>query len=115
MSLPDLSAYVPYRSTGDADFEGTTVPGLRADFYRRPDGDRVASVGCYSYDGSKVLMAWGFVDERHCRWHAVHDPVRGWQAVVDGCPDVRFVRDGGEQVVGIELRTPDGVWLIPGG
>ena len=110
MSLPDLTEYAPHRSIADAGFEGTPVPGLRADFYRRPDGSRVASVGRYSYRGRDVLMAWGYVDEQHCRRHAVHDPARGWQAVVDGCPDVRFVH-AGDAVVGLEVRTPAGKWL----
>ncbi|MDI6100276.1 hypothetical protein QLQ12_16850 [Actinoplanes sp. NEAU-A12] len=88
----------------DAEFEGVAVPGLRADFYRRPDGDRIASVGRYSYQGRTVLMAWGYVDEEHCRQHAIHDPRAGWHAVVDGCPDVRLAG-------GFEVRTPDGRWL----
>lgn len=104
MHIPDLTTYDPHRSTPDATFEGTTVPGLRADFYRRTEGDRIASVGHYSYRGRAVLMAWGFVDEEHCRQHAVHLHGGGWSTVVDGCPDVRF--DGGFQV-----RTPDGEWL----
>ncbi|MEV4274463.1 hypothetical protein [Actinoplanes xinjiangensis] len=104
MSLPDLTTYAPHRSVPDAEFEGTIVPGLRADFYRRPDGDRIASVGRYSYRGRDVLMAWGYVDEKHCRRHAVHSACRGWSAVVDGCPDVRFDD-------GFEVRTPDGEWL----
>ncbi|GLY04425.1 hypothetical protein [Actinoplanes sp. NBRC 101535] len=114
MSLPDLAEYVPHRSTPDADFEGTPVPGLRADFYRRPDGDRIASVGCYSYGGREVLRAWGFVDEEHCRRHAVLDPERGWGPVVEGCPDVRFRRHG-DAVVGLEVRTPKGEWITVGG
>jgi len=116
VSLPDLTAYVAHRSTPDAAFEGTSVPGLRADFYRRVDGDRIASVGRYSYRGRDVLMAWGYVDERHCRRHAVHDPARGWQPVVDGCPDVRFVRAGDDPdapVIGLRVRTPEGDWLNP--
>lgn len=108
MTLPDLTAYVPHRTAENADFEGTVVPGLRAEFYRRPEGDRIATVGRYSYEGRAVLMAWGFVDEKHCRWHAVHDPVHGWQAVVDGCPDVRIEPDK------VEIRTPDGSWLPVG-
>jgi hypothetical protein len=94
------------------------VPGLRADFYRRPEGDRIASVGCYSYGGREVLMAWGWVDERHCSRHSVHDPVQGWQTVVEGCPDVRFVRSGDGvdgPVVGLEVRAPSGVWVQAGG
>ena len=110
MSLPDLSSYAPHRSLPDADFEGTAVPGLRADFYRRAEGDRVASVGRYSYRGREVLLAWGYVDEEHCRRHAVRDHRGGWQPVVEGCPDVRFVRDG-DTVVGVEVRTPSGAWL----
>jgi hypothetical protein len=103
VSLPDLTTYAPHRSTPDADFEGTIVPGLRADFYRRPDGDRIASVGRYSYRGRDVLMAWGYVDEKHCRQHAVHSR-QGWSTVADGCPDVRLDD-------GFEVRTPDGEWL----
>ncbi|RAK30601.1 hypothetical protein B0I29_116260 [Actinoplanes lutulentus] len=86
------------------------MPGLRADFYRRTDGDRIASVGRYTYQGRDVLMAWGFVDEKHCRRHAVHHPDHGWQSVVDGCPDVRFVHDE-DEVVGLEVRSPAGEWL----
>ncbi|WP_229068427.1 hypothetical protein [Actinoplanes sp. DH11] len=118
MSLPDLTDYVPHRSTPDADFEGTPVPGLRADFYRRTDGDRIASVGRYSYQGQEVLLAWGYVDETHCRRHAVRDPGAGWQPVVEGCPDVRFVRAGDDPdaaVAGLEVRTPEGGWLRIGG
>ncbi|WP_430789432.1 hypothetical protein [Actinoplanes sp. G11-F43] len=85
------------------------MPGLRADFFRRPDGDRIASVGRYSYQGRDVLMAWGFVDEKHCRQHAVHDPVDGWQPVVDGCPDVRFPDRNA-----VEVRVPNGAWLRVG-
>lgn len=115
---PDLTEYVAHRSSPDAAFEGTTVPGLRADFYRRPDGDRIASVGRCFFHGREVLMAWGYVDEQHCRRQAVHDPARGWQPVVDGCPDVRVVRAGDAPdapVVWLKVRTPEGEWLSAGG
>ncbi|GGN93046.1 hypothetical protein GCM10010112_80830 [Actinoplanes lobatus] len=111
MSLPDLSTYTPQRSMPDAEFEGTAVPGLRADYFRKVDGDRVASVGRYRYGGRDVLMAWGYADEKHCRRHAVHDPEHGWQDVVEGCPDVRFLRDGDGPVTGVEVRVPGGGWL----
>ena len=88
----------------DAEFEGTVVPGLRADFYRRPDGDRIASVGRYSYRGRPVRLAGGYVDEEHCRQHSVHDPSGGWSPVTDGCPDVRLAD-------GFEVRNPAGEWL----
>ncbi|GIE76841.1 hypothetical protein Aph02nite_27910 [Actinoplanes philippinensis] len=101
-----MTTYAPHRSALDAEFEGTIVPGLRADFYRRADGDRIASVGRYSYRGRDVLMAWGYTDEKHCRQHAVRS-VHGWSAVADGCPDVRLDGDS------FEVRTPDGEWLRP--
>ena len=110
MSLPDLASYAPHRSLPDADFEGTSVPGLRADFYRRAEGDRVASVGRYSYLGRELLMAWGYVDEEHCRRHAVREPGGGWQAVVEGCPEVRLIRED-DAVVGLEVRTPADGWV----
>lgn len=113
VSLPDLTTYAPHRTMPDAAFEGTAVPGLRADFYRRADGDRIASVGHYRYRGRDVLMAWGYTDEEHCRRHAVHHPEHGWQEVVDGCPRVRPVHADGADgaVVGLEVRAPGGQWL----
>lgn len=86
------------------------MPGLRAEFFRRPDGDRIATVGRYSIDGHELLMAWGYVDEEHCRYNAVRDHDGGWHPAADGCPQVRLVRDG-QAVVGLAVRTPTGQWL----
>ncbi|MCM4077684.1 hypothetical protein [Paractinoplanes hotanensis] len=86
------------------------MPGLRADFFRRAEGDRVATVGCYSLGDRELLMAWGYVDEEHCRHNAVRDPGGGWHAPADGCPDVELVRDG-HTVVGLAVRAPDGEWI----
>ena len=108
--LPDLSGYEPHRTVLDAPFEGVPVPGLRADFFRRAEGDRVATVGCYSFGDRELLMAWGYVDEEHCRHNAVRDPGGGWHAPADGCPDVELVRDG-PTVVGLAVRAPDGEWI----
>lgn len=104
MRTPDLSLYVLHR-TAEAEFEGEWVPGLRADFYRRPDGDRIASAGRYTAKGRELFIAWGYVDEEHCRYNAVpgHPPA-------DGCPVVRLVRDAGS-VVGLQVRAPSGEWL----
>ncbi|WP_033341476.1 hypothetical protein [Catenuloplanes japonicus] len=112
MNLPDLRTYRLHRTLPEADFEGVPVPGLHAEFYRRPVGDRIASVGRYSYNGRRLLLAWGYVGEEHCRYSAVRDPRRGWQPATQGCPDVRVVRDG-EAVTGFAVRDARGRWLSP--
>ena len=101
---------MPHRIVADAAFEGVPVPGLRAEFFHRPQGDRVVSVGRYSMDGRELLLAWGYVDEQHCRWHAVRDPLGGWHRVADGCPQVELLRDG-QAVVGLAVRAPTGDWV----
>ncbi|MEV4349658.1 hypothetical protein AB0J83_34805 [Actinoplanes sp. NPDC049596] len=112
--LPDLSEYRLHRTVADAPFEGVPVPGLSAEFYRRPDGERVASVGRYSYGGRDLLLAWGYVDEEHCRQSAVHDAASGgWHRPTDGCPAVRVER-AGDEVIGLAVRTPGGEWLTAG-
>ncbi|GID28481.1 hypothetical protein [Paractinoplanes brasiliensis] len=108
--LPDLSEFTPHRTVFDAPFEGEPVPGLRADYFRRPEGDRVATVGCYSVGGRELLRAWGYADEEHCRHNAVKDPSGEWHAAADGCPDVELVRDG-QAVVGLAVRAPSGEWI----
>jgi hypothetical protein len=109
--LPDLSNYVRHRTVHDAPFEGVPVPGLRADYFRRADGDRIATVGRYSIDGRDLLMAWGFVDEEHCRHNAVRDQGGGgWHPAADGCPEVELIRDG-RSVVGLAVRAPTGQWV----
>lgn len=86
------------------------MPGLRADFFRRAEGDRMATVGRYSMGDRELLMAWGYVDEEHCRHNAVRNPVGGWHAPVNGCPDVELVRDG-QTVIGLAVRAPGGEWI----
>ena len=108
--LPDLTRYRPHRTVADAPFEGVPVPGLRAEYFHRAEGDRVATVGRYSIGGRDLLMAWGYADEDHCRHNAVRDPAGGWYPAADGCPDVRLVR-AGRAVVGLAVRAPTGEWL----
>ncbi|MGX6607514.1 hypothetical protein ACWKSP_36120 [Micromonosporaceae bacterium Da 78-11] len=112
MAWPDLRGYHPHRAQTDAPFEGVPVPGLRAEFFRRPEGDRIATVGRYSIGGRDLLMAWGYTDEDHCRHNAVRDGAGGWHPPAEGCPDVRLVRDG-QAVVGLAVRAPTGEWLQP--
>ena len=108
--LPDLTCFNPHRTVDDAPFEGVPVPGLRADFFRRDEGGRTATVGRYSVDGRDLLLAWGYLDEVHCRHNAVRDPAGGWHPASDGCPVVELIRDG-RDVVGLAVRAPTGDWV----
>ncbi|MEV4755842.1 hypothetical protein AB0J86_12120 [Micromonospora sp. NPDC049559] len=114
MQLPDLTSYRLHRRCADAELDGIAVPGLRAEYYRRPEQGRLASVGRYWYGGREVLMAWGFVDEAHCRYCAVRAGDGGWHPPMTGCPTVRVLRDPtrpGEPVRGLAIKCPDGRWL----
>jgi hypothetical protein len=105
-----MSEFVPHRTEEDAAFEGQRVPGLRAEFFRRPEGDRIASVGRYSLGDQELLLAWGYVDEEHCSNHAVRDRVGGWHPPAAGCPDVELIREG-PVVVGLAVRASTGDWI----
>lgn len=95
MYLPDLSAFSPHRVVVDADLDGVIVPGLRADFHRRPGAAGIESVGVYRYAGREIFMAWGYVGEEHCRWTALRGADGGWGEPAPGCPPVRACWDGG--------------------
>jgi hypothetical protein len=110
VSLPDLTTFTPHRTVVDAAFEGVPVPGLTAEFFRRPVGDRIATVGRYSRDGRELLMAWGYVDEEHCRHWAVPDPDGGWHPPAEGCPVVQVLRDQ-DDVIGLAIQEPGGTWV----
>jgi hypothetical protein len=59
-------------------------------------------------------MAWGFVDEEHCRYSALCDVEGRWQPAVAGCPQVRVMRAGDrpdEPVTGLMLRDHRGRWV----
>lgn len=110
MDLPDLSRYRLHRTVRDAEFEGVAVPGLSAQFFRRTAGDRLHSVGRYRFAGRELLMAWGYVDEQHCRYSAVRGTDGAWGRPIRGCPQVRVLRDG-DTVVGFEVRDARGCWI----
>ncbi|WP_155373732.1 hypothetical protein [Catellatospora vulcania] len=108
--VPDLCEYRLHRTDDEAALDGVEVPGLAARFYRRTlPGGRLASVGHYTLAGRDLLMAWGFVDEEHCRFHVVVEAGSGWGSTVRGCPRVDFVRDG-DLVTGLRVRAADGGW-----
>jgi hypothetical protein len=95
MHLPDLSDYRLHRVIEDIDLDGTVVPGLRGSFFRRPCGVRTQTVGLYEYDESVLFMAWGYVDEEHCRFTALRRDDGSWQAPRPGCPEVSPVYHDG--------------------
>lgn len=117
MELPDLASYTPHKVIDDIDLEGVVIPGLRADFLRRPLSGRVATVGVYRLRGIEIFMAWGYVGEPHCRWTAYRrdDGVGGgWTAPHQGCPRLRRVEhalllETGERVI----ELPVGRGLVP--
>ncbi|GHJ45007.1 hypothetical protein Cs7R123_23490 [Catellatospora sp. TT07R-123] len=114
--LPRVADYRPHRTVPDIDLEGHVVPGLTGEFFRRPDGDRVATVGLYRYRGAELFMAWGFVGEAHCRWTAYRGE-DGWTAPHEGCPRVR--REAGTLLVDtgrarialpVQAASPEAAW-----
>lgn len=108
--LPDLDRYRLHRTAENAELDGVAVPELAARFYRcELPGGRLASVGHYTLAGRDLLMAWGYVDETHCRSHTVRADEDRWGPVVDGCPRVDFVHDAGH-VVGLRVQAADGAW-----
>jgi hypothetical protein len=107
-NLPDLADYHLHRVVEDAPVWGVEVPGLRASYWRRDQQDgRTATAGLFSYQGVPVFLAWGYTDERHCRFHAFRTPDGRWEQPRSGCPRVRAERDGGT-VTGLLLRTRSG-------
>jgi hypothetical protein len=109
VDVPDLTDYRIHRAVDAAEFEGVAVPGLSVRFLRRVHTGRVESIACYRHRGQELLLAWGFVDEAHCRWHSVH--VDGeWQEPRAGCPEVRVFKEG-QRVVGFAVRDGRGTWL----
>jgi hypothetical protein len=113
VSLPDLAGYRLHRLADPAHLEGAAVPGLSAEFFRRVEGDRLASVGRYRFAGQVVLLAWGYVDEQHCRYSAACRGDGTWGPAAAGCPTVRVLRDG-DRVTGLDVLDGDGAWLSHG-
>jgi hypothetical protein len=103
--IPHLADFTYHKTLPDIDFDAIPVPGLDADFYRRPIGDRTLSVGVYRFGGAETHRAWGWVGEAHCSWHAYKNPATGgFDGPFQGCPVFRLLRDGG-RLAGFELGS----------
>jgi hypothetical protein len=81
---------------------GTVIPGLRARLYRRRVGARTETVGLYVYGTRELFVAWGYADERHCRYHAVRRDGGGWYPTRRGCPVLHPLGEHGE-VTGLRI------------
>jgi hypothetical protein len=103
--IPHLADFTYHKTLPDIDFDAIPVPGLDADFYRRPIGGRTLSVGVYRFGGAETHRAWGWVGEAHCSWHAYKNPATGgFDGPFQGCPEFRLLRDGG-RLAGFELGS----------
>ena len=69
-----------------------------------------ATAGLYAYQGVEIFVAWGYLDERHCRFHAFRSADGDWEPPQPGCPRVRAQPGGG-----LRLRTGNGVRELPPG
>lgn len=90
--------------------KGVVIPGLRATFYRRRVGTRTQTIGSYTLDARELFVAWGYADEPHCRFNAVHRHNGGWHPTRRGCPVLHPMRER-DQVTG--LRILAGHRLLP--
>jgi hypothetical protein len=104
VNVPDLSTYDLHRVVEDSPVRGVAVPGLRATYYRA--GRHTA--GVYTYRGVEIFVAWGYVDEVHCRSHAFRAPDGTWEPARRGCPRVRTTPEG------LLLRTRSGDRQVTG-
>lgn len=103
--IPHLADFTYHKTLPDIDFDAIPVPGLDADFYRRPVGPRLLSVGVYRFGGEETHRAWGWVGEAHCSWHAYRNPATGgFDGPFRGCPELRLLLEG-SRLRGFELGS----------
>ena len=111
--IPDLFRYRRHKRIDNIDLNGVSVPGLRGEFLRRDLGERIATVGLYSYYGQGVFMAWGYVGEAHCRYTSMYDAAGDWEPAQPGCPEVRVLDDGtATGPIGLATRSAAGNWVV---
>ncbi|HIW61418.1 MAG TPA: hypothetical protein H9881_03090 [Candidatus Stackebrandtia excrementipullorum] len=111
VAVPDLASFSLHKIVYDVDFDGVPVPGLVAAFYRRPDGDRVLSVGVYMADGVELFRAWGHTDEAHCAHHAITCPDGTLDGPHIGCPEVTASMEDG-RAIGVAITTRDNEYFV---
>ncbi|THV39502.1 hypothetical protein [Glycomyces buryatensis] len=101
--LPQLGHFTHHKTLRNVDFDEIPVPGLDADFYRRPVADRLLSVGVYRFGGAETHRAWGWVGDAHCSWHAYWNPAADrFDGPIPGCPELRLLLTEG-RAYGFEL------------
>lgn len=100
----------PHGTRDQVMVKGALVPGLRASFYRRFVGGRTETIGLYTVEARELFVAWGYADERHCRYNAVRRDDGGWYPTRRGCPVLQPLREHGE-VTGLEILA--GHVLVP--
>jgi len=94
--------FVWHKERAQVTARGTVIPGLRASFYRRDDGEGTQSLGLYAYQEHELFVAWGYVGELHCRYNAVHRDDGGWFPTRRGCPVLRPIWED-SQVAGVRV------------
>lgn len=110
-ALPDLAQYTLHRVIENIDpcGDGRRVPGLRATFHRRlGESGRLESVGRYVLGGREVFVAWGFVGDADCAFHAVRLPDGSWDTTKHGCPAVDVIDDQDNRAVGLRIQASTG-------
>lgn len=83
--------------------DGTPIPGLRQEAYKRTIDNVEMSVGVFTYKGMPAYIAWGIKAEPHCSYHA---PLLGDNALApvrEGCAEHTILRGADGIVSGFIL------------
>ena len=114
-AAPCLEGFRLYKVVqGIPAWDGTLIAELRGAFYRRDaDDGRVQTVAQYTVaqdadEHEPAFVAWGYVDERHCRFNAVAREGGGWYDPRRGCPSIHPLWVDGH-LTGFTVATPEGV------
>ena len=99
MRIPNLKKFKKYKEKAH-----DSLPGIKAEFFKRKAGTREESVGIFSHKGKVLYSAWGFIDEPHCRFNAVQKDNGTWYATRKGCPQKTLIKKG-QKIVGFKIKT----------
>lgn len=87
--------------------DGTPIPGLKQEVYKRTIDGTEMSVGIFTYKGTLAYAAWGVKAEPHCSYHA---PLGAGNTIVevrDGCAEHTILRDAAGMVSGFILDNKE--------